>query len=282
MSVNVVKVGVLKVGCLGTLTLLDMLLDERADRIDIDAKVIGTGAKVGPKQCKKAAEVMLNINPDLVILVGPAQTTPGPTQARKMLNAEGIPTILISDSPIKKVVADIERAGQGYIIVEADSMIGARREFLDPAEMALYNANVIKVLAVTGSFNIVVKELDKTILSIKRGQDFKMPHIVINADLAIEAAGFSNPYARSKAYSAFLIACQVSKITSKACFKIQDPTVYIPMVAAAHEMMRAAAKLADEAREIEKSGNTVLRKPHFKDGELGSKRALVKKPTRTR
>ena len=112
MSNNIIKVGVLKVGCLGTLTLLEMLLDERADRTDIDVRVIGTGAKVGPKQCKEATEIMLKIKPKLVVLVGPAQTTQGPIQARKMLKAAGIPTILISDSPLKKVIADIEKAAK--------------------------------------------------------------------------------------------------------------------------------------------------------------------------
>jgi len=50
------------------------------------------------------------------------------------------------------------------------------------------------------------------------------------------------------------------------------------MVAAAHEIMRTAAKLADEAREIEKSQDKVLRRPHFKDGKIGTKRSLMEKP----
>ena len=36
--------------------------------------------------------------------------------------------------------------------MKADAMIGARREFLDPIEMADYNGNLIKVLAGTGAF----------------------------------------------------------------------------------------------------------------------------------
>ena len=31
-------------------------------------------------------------------------------------------------------------------------MIGARREFLDPVEMADFNGNLVKVLALTGAF----------------------------------------------------------------------------------------------------------------------------------
>jgi methylenetetrahydromethanopterin dehydrogenase len=53
------------------------------------------------------------------------------------------------------------------------------------------------------------------------------------------------------------------------------------MVAAAHEMMRAASRLVDEAREIEKSSDTVLRKPHFRDGTLGVKKNLMEKPKKS-
>ncbi len=64
----------------------------------------------------------------------------------------------------------------------------------------------------------------------------------------------------------------------KACFRVSDPNGYVPLVATAHEMMRNAAKLADEAREIEKAGDSVLRKPHFKDGTVGTKKPLMEKP----
>ena len=43
-------------------------------------------------------------------------------------------------------------------------------------------------------------------------------------------------------------------------------------------MASCAAKLASEAREIEKSNDTVLRTPHMKEGETGSKRDLISKP----
>jgi methylenetetrahydromethanopterin dehydrogenase len=36
----------------------------------------------------------------------------------------------------------------------------------------------------------------------------------------------------------------------------------MPLLAAAHEMMRTAAILCDEAREIEKFNDTVVRRPH--------------------
>jgi len=277
---SIVKVGVLKIGCIGTLPLLEVMLDERADRSDIDVRVIGSGVKLGPEQCREVTELMIKQNSDLVILIGPAQTTLGPSNARKMLKEAGLSTIVISDSPAKRLIDEMEKAGLGYIIVEADSMIGARREFLDPTEMTLYNSDVIRVLAVTGAFNIVVEAIDKTIESIKQGESAKLPRLIIDGTKAVEAAGFSNPYAKAKALAAYEMARQVSRITTAACFKIQDSNLYIPMVAAAHEIMRTAAKLADEAREIEKGQDKVLRRPHFKNGKIGTKRGLMEKPVK--
>jgi methylenetetrahydromethanopterin dehydrogenase len=43
-------------------------------------------------------------------------------------------------------------------------------------------------------------------------------------------------------------------------------------------MMRAAAQLAIDAREIEKSNDSVFRQPHVKDGSLKKKTKLYEKP----
>jgi methylenetetrahydromethanopterin dehydrogenase len=43
-------------------------------------------------------------------------------------------------------------------------------------------------------------------------------------------------------------------------------------------MMRAAAQLAIEAREIEKANDSVFRQPHSKKGNLMTKTALYEKP----
>ncbi len=274
------KIGVLKLGCIGTLPLIEFLLDERAERTDIDVRVSGSGANLGTKQCAEATEQLLRQKPSLIVLVGPGQATPGPTEARKMIIEAKTPAIIVSDSPAKKVAKEFEDAGLGYIVVEADSMIGARREFLDPAEMAAYNSDVLKVLAETGALNVVVESVDKAIESLKAGKKPELPKVIVDAFKATEAAGFSNPYAKAKASAAYETACQVAKITTEACFKVQDPNVYVPMVAVAHEMMRAAARLADEAREIEKGTDTVCRKLHFSDGARGIKKKLMEKPTR--
>ena len=275
---KLVKIGVIKVGCIGTLPLIEILLDERADREDIDVRVVGSGAKLGLEQCKEVTEIMIQQKPDLVILIGPAQAAPGPTESRKMLIETGIPTIVISDSPAKKIRKNLEKAGLGYIIVEADSMIGARREFLDPTEMALYNSDVIRVLAGTGVFRLIVKKIDRAIESIKKEEQPILPRVVV--DKGLVAANFENPYAGAKAAAAYEIARRVAAINIEACFKVHEWKTYTHLAAAGHEMMRIAAQLADEAREIEKSGDAVLREPHFKDGALGVKRSLIEKPKR--
>jgi len=278
---SIIKVGVLKIGCIGSLPLLEAMLDERADRLDINVRVLGSGTKLNIEQCREITDQIIKNKPSLVILIGPAQMSPGPSEARKMLMNAGIPTIIISDLPARRLIEELERNNLGYIIVEADSMIGARREFLDPTEMSLYNSDIIRVLAATGAFNLIVEAIDEAIESIKKGENLKLPKLIIDGEKAVEAAGFSNPYAKAKALAAYETARQVSRITTAACFKIQDPNRYIPLVAAAHEIMRTAAKLADEAREMEKNQDTVLRKPHFKDGKIGIKRGLMEKPVKT-
>ena len=53
---------------------------------------------------------------------------------------------------------------------------------------------------------------------------------------------------------------------------------YMPVVGSAHELMRMAAKLADEAREMEKATDSVIRRPHAKDGKILEKREFLAKP----
>jgi len=48
------------------------MFDERAERSDIDVRVVGSGAKLRLEQCREAADLMIKQNPDIVILIGPA------------------------------------------------------------------------------------------------------------------------------------------------------------------------------------------------------------------
>ncbi|MEM2093708.1 MAG: F420-dependent methylenetetrahydromethanopterin dehydrogenase [Candidatus Bathyarchaeia archaeon] len=274
-----VKVGILKVGCLGTMILLEYLLDERAERTDLITRTISTGSKMNPQESEDAAMQLIEYKPDLATVISPNAALPGPRIARETLAKRGIPTIVISDSPAKRIAKDLEQQGIGYIINEADAMIGARREFLDPTEVAVYNADVLKVLAVTGTLALIVKTLDRIIDELKNDERPNLPHLIITREKALTEAAFTNPYAKAKAAAAFEIARAVSNINIEACFVLQQWEQYTTLTAAAHEMMRRAAKLADEARELEKGGDTLARRPHAKDGTSMYKTHLLEKPT---
>lgn len=277
---KMVKIGIVKAGCIGTLPIIEFLLDERAERLDIDVRVVGSGARLGPEECREVAEKMVEFQPDLALFISPNAGLKGPREGRGILAEAGIPTIVISDGPSKKVVKDLEAAGYGYFIINADAMIGARREFLDPVEMALFNANILKVLSVTGVFNIIVKEIDRVIDALKEGQSSELPRIIIDKEKAAKASGLENPYARAKAMAAYEISRRVADVTTQGCFVVQEMERYIPLVATGHEMMKYAAMLADEAREMEKMTDTLTRTPHHPDGTILWKRRLMEKPSR--
>ena len=273
-----IRIGVAKCGNIGTSVLLDILLDERAERGDIIIRSVGSGPKLTPEEVREVVGKLLDFKPDLVLLASPNAALPGPTAGRELLAEAGVPTIVITDGPGRKAVKDIEAKGMGYIIVPADSMIGARREFLDPTEMAIYNADLVRVLACTGVYHALVEAIDKAIGGLKAGREPELPRLVLGRDEAVGAARFSNPYARAKAMAAYEMASKVADLTVEGCFKLKEWERYTQVVAAAHELMREAARLADEAREIEKYGDTVFRAPHNRKGILLSKTKLVEKP----
>lgn len=258
---KILKIGILKNGTIGASLLLAFLMDERAESKRIDVIEVSSGAKMNPpEKCVKTMEKLLEVKPELIIMSSPNAALPGPKKVREM--AGGIPTVIISDSPAKKAIDEIKEKNMGYILVGCDSMIGARRPFLDPIEMSIFNADLLKVLAITGSLRLIADELNKVIMDMLDGKAPTLPQIIIDANNATEAAGFSNPYARAKAIAAFELAASVSKITAKACFVLKERDEYMPLLAAAHEMMSYSAKMCMDAREIEKSNDTVIRKPH--------------------
>jgi len=278
---GVVKVGFVKMGNIGSAPLLEFLLDERADRQDVRVRVVSSGAKMTPEEASEMASKILDFKPNFALVVSPNASLPGPMKARSILKESRIPTIVVSDGPARKSVRQFEEEGFGYLIVDADSMIGARREFLDPTEMALFNADLIKVLSITGVFNLLCLELDKLIATCHKGDELTLPRIVVDKEKATEAAGFENQYARVKAMAAYEIARHVANLTVEGCFMVKEWERYTRLVAAGHEMMRASAKLADEAREIEKSEDKLRRTPHHDDGTVLFKTKLIEKPKRS-
>jgi methylenetetrahydromethanopterin dehydrogenase len=277
----VVKVGVAKLGNIASGVMAELLLDERADREDMQTFMATSGTKLQPEDIDRVVSNMKAWQPDFAIVVSPNGVLPGPTGAREQLAAAGIPVIVITDDvTTKKEWAEMKESKFGYIIMKADAMIGARREFLDPVEMADYNGNLVKVLALTGAFRKMQLALDQVIDQVKagkKGADLVLPKIVMTSDKAVEGE-FTNPYALAKARAAYEVASAVAMVNVKGCFMTKEWEKYIPIVTSAHEMMRAAAVLCDEAREIEKAGDGIIRKPHKKDGVLVSKTKLVSKP----
>ncbi len=287
MPEKIFKLAVVKFGCIGVAPLLDILFDERASRKDIEVRGYTSGAKLDPDSCKVVLAQVISYQPDLTLLVSPNAALPGPTEAREKLSMEALAVVTISDGPARKAFISKDADGnkiekihekQGFIVISCDSMIGARSEFLDPAEMTLFNSDIIKIMSVCGVTRLIQHEVDRVISEIKNGQSPQMPKVIATAETVVESAGFSNPYAKVKAIAALTIAENVSKLTTKGCFKEHDPVKYIPLVAAGHEMMRAASLLADDVREIEKYNDSVLRTPHSPNGRLKSKRKLFSDP----
>jgi len=273
---KVLKIGILKNGTIGSSLLLAFLMDERAESTRINVLEVTSGAKMHPPEyCVETMKKLLELGPELIIMSSPNAALKGPQAAREM--AGGIPTIIISDAPAKKALDEIKEKGMGYILVNCDSMIGARRPFLDPIEMSIFNADLLKVLAITGALRVIAEELNKVIMDMLEGRHPSLPQIVVDATVATAAAGFSNPYAEAKAIAAFELAASVSKLTGKACFILKDKEEYLPLLAAAHEMMSYAAKMCDDARELEKSNDTVLRQPHHAKQQILTKRKLMEK-----
>ncbi|MCS7096948.1 MAG: F420-dependent methylenetetrahydromethanopterin dehydrogenase [Candidatus Methanomethylicia archaeon] len=275
MSEKVVKICILKLGCIGSAPLLEYVLDERADRTDIEVRVISVGAKMTETHAQELAERALKEECDLYIIPSPNASLPGPVKVREILREKGKSIIVVSDAPARRITKELDEKGIGYIIVLADSMIGARRGFLDPTEMVIFNADVIKVLASTGVIRLFQVELDKVINALKRGEKPSLPRIVVDKEVATMYAEFKNPYAKAKAMAAYEIAIKVADLTVEGCFKIKERERYLPILTAAHEIMRYASILVDEAREIEKYGDTLVRTPHASDGALLFKEKLM-------
>jgi methylenetetrahydromethanopterin dehydrogenase len=273
-----VKIGVFKCGNIATAPLLELLLDELADRRDIMVRTVTTGSKMNVEAVEEAIERVFDFHPDLVLFVSPNTSAPAPSKAREILSKKHMPTIVFTDAPGKRVKTELEEQGLGYAIVMGDPLIGARKEFLDPLEMAIFNANVIKVLASTGIYRLVVQEIDKVIHALKDAKSPSLPKLVIDTNSIRDSQHFTNPYAIAKAMAAYEMLKKVAEINVQACFVEKNKEKYIPLVACAHEIVQASADLAERAREIEKYGDTLLRTPHGKSGRLKTKEKLMLSP----
>lgn len=273
-----IRIGVFKCGNVGTAPIFELLLDELAQRKDIIVRTVTTGSKMSLEDVKEAFPKMLEFNPELLVLISPNPSVSGPAAARQMSIENNINTIVMSDAVAKRMTEHLEKQGVGYIVVLGDPLIGARREFLDPVEMVLYNSNIMKVLAATGVFRLIHQEIDRVISILKEKLAIRLPRLVIDTETIRDYSHFVNPYAKAKAMAAYHIASKIPEINTKACFIEKDSEKFIPLVTCAHEMAQIAAKLAEEAREIEKYSDSLLRTPHSKKGEPLIKTKLMQSP----
>ena len=272
------KIGVFKCGNIASSPLFELLLDELADRHDIKTRTVTTGSKMSAEDVEEALPKIFEFDPDLLVLISPNPSIPGPAKVREKFAKSGMPSLVISDAPAKRIKGELEKQGLGYIIITGDPLIGARREFLDPIEMAVFNSNIIKVLAITGVYRIVHQEIDKMVYALKTGLTPALPKLIVDVNCIRDNSDFKNPYARAKAMAAYELTEKIAEINIQACFVEKESAKYVPLVACAHEIAQTAARLAEEAREIEKYNDTLVRKPHAKDGKAKIKTKLMIPP----
>jgi methylenetetrahydromethanopterin dehydrogenase len=270
---ELIKISIVKAGNIATSTVIDIILDERAHREDIMIRTFGTGSKMHLEYIKEAIDTAIAINPDLLLYVGPNISSKKNIQIANILRNTNIPIIFIGDAKDKGITETLDMFNIGYIILEGDPLLGAKRAILDSTEMVLFNANILKVLAVSGTIRLLQHELNKVITSLK-ATGIHLPNIIVNSDLALKYAGIKNPYAHAKAKAAYEMAILVHKLNYQGCFVLKKKEEYIPCVISAHELAENAAELAQNARNIEKINDSILRDPHDRFGQILRKTSL--------
>lgn len=262
----------MKLGCIASTALIESLLDERASREDVIVKSFATGTKMDSQSAKDLAGIAMSVKSDIYLVVSPNASLTEPKSLAKKLSRNA-KTVVISDSPAKTAIGEFEKNSIGYVIIEADSLIGVRKEFLDSVEMAVFNSDVIKVLSITGAFRALHEEIDRLVESVKKKTSYNVK-LIIDKETAVNRGRFSNPYAKAKAMASFEMAKLAGKLSAEGAYKVKERERYLTLVSSAHELMRAAALLADQVREIEKYSDKVARYPHMSDGSLRMKRGL--------
>ena len=265
--INMVKITFVKIGNITLTTLVDIMLDERASRTDIDATVISSSTKMKPEAAERLFPLIDRVETDLIVMVSPNANDKGPQSVIDKYK-EKYPVIVVSDAADKEVRAKWKEEGVGYIIAPFDPMIGAKLDFLDPTEMCLFNGYIITTFSATGVFAYIAKLLDDVISQLKEGTKPELPKNYLSSIGVVSSYPFTNEYSRPKAMAALNILSEAGKLNVNGCFIEKDPERQLIKVAAAHEMVRQASFLADEVRELEKAVNHLVRTPHNKEGKV--------------
>ncbi len=270
------KITFVKIGNITLTTLIDIMLDERASREDIQSTVFSTSTKLSPAEAKRLIPLIEEVETDLIIVVSPNANLEGPkTVVQELMNKH--PLIVVSDTADKELRNYWKEQGIGYLIAPFDPMIGAKKDFLDPVEMGIFNAHIINALSTTGVFSFITKELDKVIEQIKEGKEPSLPTKFLGSMTIVQDYPFSNDYSKAKAIAVLEMLKQVAKLDIKGLYSEKDKEKSLLYLAAAHEIVRQAGIMSDEIREIEKTTNKVVRRPHNKaDGKWLYKEELFK------
>ena len=117
------------------------------------------------------------------------------------------------------------------------------------------------------------EEIDRVIDSVRKSKAW-LPKLIVDKEVAVRKGEFSNPYAKAKAMASFEMARLAGQISAEGAYKVKERGRYLTIVASAHELMREAALLADQAREIEKAEDKVSRYVHSNDGTMKMKKGL--------
>lgn len=271
-----VNVTVVKTGVIASSLFIDILFDERGARDDIRIRAITSGCNMDEEQALDLAENALKLPTDLYIIISPAASMGGPSKLRDKLKGTGKPIIVVTDGD-KKVAEMGKEESWGYIVVKVDPMIGAKKQFLDPQEMVLFNGHVLTVLSAIGLVRAFQKLITPVIEGIKNNSSYELPKIELDAYNITKFAEFSNPYAEGKAIAAGRMMINAAATNRKATWSIKDHDKSMNVCVAGHETVRQAALLAMEALEIEKANNGVFRTVFEKDGKISKKRKLYDK-----
>ncbi|MHA1829753.1 MAG: F420-dependent methylenetetrahydromethanopterin dehydrogenase [Candidatus Heimdallarchaeaceae archaeon] len=262
-----VKITFVKIGNITLTTLIDIMLDERASRKDIEATVISSSTKMKPDAAERIFPLIDQVETDLMVMISPNANDEGPQSVINRYK-DKYPLIVVSDGGDKETRQKWKEEGVGYIIVPFDPMIGAKRDFLDTTEMCLFNGYIITAFSACGVFNYITALLDEVIEQIKEGKELKLPTRNLSSIGVVTSVHFSNEYSRPKALAVLHMLQEAAKINVSGCFIEKDRERALVKVAGAHELVRRAGLLADELRELEKSSNHLIRTPHDKDGKL--------------
>ena len=262
-----VKITFVKLGNITLTTLIDIMLDERASRTDIEATVISSSTKMKPEAAERLFPLIDQVETDLLVMISPNAKDKGPQLVIDTYK-EKYPVLVVSDTADKEMREKWKAEGVGYIIASFDPMIGAKLDFLDPTEMCLFNGYIISAFSSCGVFSYIVELFDDVIKQIKDGKKPELPYRNLSPIGVVEKYPFQNEYSRPKAFAALRILQDAGKLNVNGCWGEKDKNRALIKVAAAHEMVRQASVLADEVRELEKGSNHLVRTPHNKEGEV--------------